>query len=265
MMLVYCIQYNVIWQKEVKVLGLKYEREYQLNYFDFDKNYQIKPTTLMNFLQDISTRHFEEATKDVPNEDLPGLWVIVEWDIKKRDVSLKAGMIKVVTEPIYFRKFIAYRRYEVYNQENELVLTGFSKWAYIDPVHRKQVNIPKFLNTLFSVEADAEKPEKLSFNDLSTIEESVERYLQAVYTDLDVNKHVNNITYIRWAIDSLGSAYMDAHRFSELKVAFKKEVFENQQIKVVTKIKETANETVSEHLICDLDDQLFVQVAFSFI
>lgn len=245
-------------------MGLKYEREYQLNYFDFDKNYQIKPTTLMNFLQDISTRHFEDATCDVPREDLPGLWVIVEWDIKKNDVSLKAGMIKVVTEPIYFRKFIAYRRYEIYNHENELVLTGYSKWAYIDPVLRKQVNIPKFLNALFHVEADAEKPDKLSFSDLSMIEQPSERCLQAVYTDLDVNKHVNNITYIRWAIDSLGSAYMDGHRFSELKVAFKKEVFEDQQIKVSTKIKETATETISEHLICDLDDQLFVQVAFTF-
>ncbi|OJV66709.1 MAG: hypothetical protein BGO41_04605 [Clostridiales bacterium 38-18] len=246
-------------------MGLKYEREYQLNYFDFDKNYQIKPATLMNFLQDISTRHFEEATREVPCGDLPGIWVIVEWDIKKSDVQLKAGMIKVVTEPIYFRKFIAYRCYEVYNHENELVLTGYSKWAYIDSDNRKQVNIPRFLNTLFHVEADAEKPEKLSFNDLSEIESYSERNLQAVYTDLDVNKHVNNITYIRWAIDSLGSAYMDGHKFSELKVAFKREVFEDQRIKVLTKIKETATETVSEHLICDHDDQLLVQVVFSFI
>ena len=62
----------------------------------------------------------------------------------------------------------------------------------------------------------------------------------SVYSDLDVNCHVNNVTYIRWAIDALGSDFMDQAKLTELKVNFKREVFEGEKVIVETYKKEIA-------------------------
>lgn len=242
-------------------MGVLFNRRYQLNYFDFDKNYKLKPTTMMNFLQDISTIHFETMTKELSTDVLPGLWVIVEWKITFDEMPKLAGDVIVKTEPTYFRKFIAYRRYEIVDESGKQIGSGISKWAYIDPEHRKQVNIPKVLNEVFGVDEHTNKPEKLTFQSLEqTSMEKTQRI--AVYTDIDVNKHVNNVTYIRWALDALGSDFLDQFQLIDLKVAFKKEVFEKQSVFIETIKKETATGAVSQHHILNEENQSCVQVEF---
>ncbi len=70
-------------------MGQVYVKKYALNYFDFDKNYKLKPTTLMNFLQDISTLHFGVRTQHLSDAELPGLWVIVEWQVDLLELLAK--------------------------------------------------------------------------------------------------------------------------------------------------------------------------------
>lgn len=243
-------------------MGKLFDRKYQLNYFDFDKNYKLKPTTMMNFLQDISTIHFESMTQSISEDVLIGLWVIVEWQITFEHMPKNTGDIIVGTEPTYFRKFIAYRQYEIADLLGNPIGSGISKWAYIDPVSRKQVNIPKILNEVFGVSEHAEKPNKLifqSFDNLSS--DKIQRL--AVYTDIDVNKHVNNVTYIRWALDALGSDFLDQYQLSNLKVSFKKEVFEGQMVTIESVKKETATGAISQHNILNEDEQSCVQVEFT--
>ena len=245
-------------------MGGLFDRKYQLNYFDFDKNYKLKPTTMMNFLQDISTIHFQTMTETISKDVLPGLWVIVEWQITFEQMPKNSGDVLVRTEPIYFRKFIAYRRYEILDTEGQKIGSGVSKWAYIDPESRKQVNIPKVLNEVFGVDEHADKPGKLAFQSIDT--EPIEKLNRtAVYTDIDINKHVNNVTYIRWALDALDSDFLDPFQLLELKVSFKKEVFEKQMVIIETIKKETAFGAVSQHNILNEEEQSCVQVEFSWV
>ncbi len=220
-----------------------FEKQYAAYNYDFDKNRTLKPMTVMNFLQDISTEHFETATAHVPKDILNGLWVIVEWHIQFGDLPQLASYINVKTIPTYFRKFIAYRDYIIEDSAGNALATGMSKWAYIDPVSRRQSNLPKLLNEIFSVPEDADKPGKLDFETISTDIANLPDYeVVSVYSDLDVNCHVNNVTYIRWAIDALGSGFMDQAKLTELKVNFKREVFEGEKVIVETYKKEIAPE-----------------------
>ena len=233
-------------------MGQVYVKKYALNYFDFDKNYKLKPTTLMNFLQDISTLHFGVRTQHLSDAELPGLWVIVEWQVDLLELPATVMDLTVKTEPNYFRKFIAYRRYEIIDDKGKQLGTAISKWAYIDPTTRKQINIPKLLNAVFEVEENCEKPGKVDFEDMegATLNEMTR---MSVYSDIDVNHHVNNVTYIKWAIDALGSEFLDHYQLKTLKVAFKRELFEGEAVTVSTEIKETALGAVSKHQILSSD------------
>lgn len=238
---------------------MNFERFYSLKYYDFDKHYRLKPTTLMNFLQDISTLHFEDKTAGLSAEELPGLWVIVEWNVKIHRMPKGLMDLLVRTEPTYFRKFIAYRKYEVLGDDGALIASGISKWAYIDPMLRRQVSIPKVLNEVFGVPLNAPKPDKLEFIDMTDIDAQISKRT-SVFSDIDVNDHVNNVTYIKWAVDTLSGAFMKRHVLEGIKVAFKKEVLENEMVCIGTKIKETATNAVSSHIIKSESGDVHVEV-----
>lgn len=245
-------------------VGDIYEKKYALNYFDFDKNYKLKPMTMMNFLQDISTIHFEKRTANVSKEILNGLWVIVEWQIFLDKMPDQVMSLTIKTEPTYFRKFIAYRNYRIEDETGKCIGSGYSKWAYINPETRRQSNLPKILNEIFSVEENADKPDKLIFEEIDiSLYEDIQ--IKSVYSDLDINNHVNNVTYIRWAIDSLGSQFLDQRQLCALKVSFKREVFESENVKVSTAKKETATGAVSSHFIFNKDGELCVQLELDWL
>ena len=122
-------------------MGYEFTKKYAIETYDFDRYGKVKITSLMNVLQDISTVHFNQVTQG-RIENSSGIWVIVEWDFNVIAPPEKPCEIMVTTEPIYFRKFIAYRKYTLRDQTNRILGTAISKWAYIDLELRKNTSIP---------------------------------------------------------------------------------------------------------------------------
>lgn len=242
-------------------MGVTFTKTYAMNYYDFDKNYRLKPVSLMNTLQDISTLHFETATAHVADALLDGVWVIVEWQVEMEILPCTVEPVILTTEPTYFRKFIAYRNYLIKSPTGELLGTAISKWAYINKTTRRQSNIPKLLNEVFQVEEHAEKPDKIQMASLE-LERSEIYHTKSVYSDIDINNHVNNVAYIRWVIDALGEAFHNKHPFKGLKVSYKKEVLIGEKMAIHSQIKETDKITVSNHQLYNEADELCVHLSF---
>ena len=242
-------------------MGVTFTKAYPMNYYDFDKNYRLKTVSLMNTLQDISTLHFETATAHLAKELLDGVWVIVEWQVDMHKIPEQIEPLILTTEPSYFRKFIAYRNYFIKSPSGVLLGTGISKWAYINKTTRRQSNIPKLLNELFKVEEHAEKPDKILMDALQ-VEQSEIYHTKSVYSDIDINNHVNNVAYIRWVMDALGEDFHNRHSFKGLKVSYKKEVLIGEAMTLYSEIKETDKITVSNHQLYNASEELCVQLSF---
>ena len=242
----------------------RYSKKYKVHYFDLDKNKRIKPTTLFNFLQDISTTHFEDRTQHLNDEELSGIWMIIEWHVKMNALPQAAQEINITTEPTYFRKFLANRKYCIEDESGQCIGEAVSKWAYVDPNTRKQSNLPKILNKIFEVPENAEKPARIEFDQLgedeATFEDTIMR--KSLFSDIDVNQHVNNVAYLRWAIDALDYQMLDQHELLEVRMSFKKEVLQDTAVTLSTKIKETAEHAVSHHIVLDaeLNECVYMQM-----
>ncbi len=248
-------------------MGVAYIQEYGLNTYDFDKNGKVRLTSIVNCLQDISTRHFESAVRNRFEGPL-GLWVIVEWKVDIVKMPETAMNIKVTTEPTYFRKFIAYRDYKIEDENGECIGTGVSKWAYLDISSRRQANIPSAFNEIFEVEEGVFKPDRMVISvPQSKISHSAK--IMSYDSDLDVNQHVNNVVYIRWALDAL---QMSPFAFDEkwnpmaLKVNFKKEVFAHTEIEIESFVDEMgSNEKRSIHRLKNNQGELSVDMEIDWI
>ncbi len=216
-------------------MNRRYAYEYTLKTCDFDAFKHLKPTALLYHLQDISTRHFESV---IGKRD-EGFWVIVAWDIEVYTLKVGLEKVKVITEPLFFRKFVAYRRYEVYAEDGRLIASGTSKWAYLHKTTRAPQTIPKAFSERFGIEEHVKpKAYKVVKPDAQAVIAS-NHHFNIVYSDIDINQHVNNVVYLRWAIDALMHlTYEDFHTKSlcGLHIRYQKEMHENSRPSVSTQM-----------------------------
>jgi len=222
-------------------MGAEYVKKYEIRTYDFNEFLQLRAETIMNFLQDISTMHYQEMVRLNAEIDPDGLWVIVDWDVTIHHFPVKVQTLNVLTEPIYFRKFIAYRRYEITNEAGDVIVEAMSKWAYISKEQRRQISIPNEIYRAFDVSPTAIKPKKMVFSE-ETKHWLAQMHHHSKYSDIDVNGHVNNVAYFRWMIDAIPRDIIENLRPYHIKIQYKKEVFQWEDVNIDVWASKSFNE-----------------------
>lgn len=206
---------------------------YEMYSPDLTPESNLKLTSLMGYLQDISTRHYRALAGE---KDTEALWVIVSWDIKiHRDVH-GLQRIRVETMPVYFRRFLAIRAYKVFDEAGELVAEGYSKWAVIHRETHQPHPVSDEFYEMFGIDKHNQQMPKLDAptppdSGLET-EEMFGRDYVPVVQDIDLNHHVNNIAYIRWALDCVNTEFLRDRSVASLLVSYKKEGMEGEQVRI---------------------------------
>lgn len=65
------------------------------------------------------------------------------------------------------------------------------------------------------------------------------------YYDIDINKHVNNIIYVRWLAEALGEEFMDNYRPAVMDVSWISQTYAHDRIHVETAYLEKSEEKIS--------------------
>jgi len=235
-----------------------YKKKYTINPFDYDFSHRVRNVTLMYFLQDISTRHHSSKMAENNLSENKCIWVIVEWNVTFHSDVKEIETVFAQTEVVYFRKFIAYRRHELKDEEGNLLASAISKWAYIDENTKHQVNIPESYYVFFDVEKASKKPEKS--NRLSDISCEGHKTLRtAVYSDIDANMHVNNVAYIKWVLDSVGMHQLNQMKPIHFNAFYKKEIQYKESVTIITQANEMRDHTM--HKIYNAHDELCFEMS----
>jgi len=118
-------------------------------------------------------------------------------------------------------------RYHVFTLEDGTPLAyAGALWVTLDTSARKVVS-PKAANLPFpdtsSIPAPIELPTRIPA--MGEVTEVIAR--TPMYSDYDINGHVNNTRYIAWLSDALGSHTLAGHYIGELIAGYEKEIREN--------------------------------------
>lgn len=228
--------------------------KYTLKTCDFDRLKCLRPISLFHHLQDISTRHFDSVVEKQESS----LWVIVSWDIEVYTQKVDLEHITVKTFPMFFRKFIGYRGYEVYRADGERIAKGTSKWVHLDRDSRKPKSIPEEINALFGLKKNV-KPEEANLSVSGAPDIRAQNQHFYIYdSDIDINHHVNNVVYIRWALDGLKMMTSEDFHKNTLKnihVRYRQEMYAGGHAKVETAIYHRPNDIqVVQEILNDRGD-----------
>ena len=194
-----------------------------------DKTGNCRLSHLLKILQEIGARDI--AAKGFGKDKIfdQGMrWVISRIATKVNRIPAYDEEIEVVTFPEPPKWFFLPRFTSVLDMNGNVLLECETIWAIIDSKTRKPV-LPKQIN--LDIEYGDEFPKTLGV-DSKIIPLETDKTLdrKILFTDCDINQHMNNTVYVEWATDLLGGDYLKSKKLVDWRMAYHTEAKEGETL-----------------------------------
>lgn len=231
------------------------EKEYEVQYYEIDFKEKLLITSLMNYFGDISTKQSEDIGVGLKYlKDQGNAWVLYKWNIHIDRYPLYREKIIVRTKPYSFRKFYAYRIFEVIDSNGNIIANASSVWFLIDTIKRKAIRITDEMYKMFGLSKD--KSDVLYIKKIISPKNiDSEKVFSVRYSDIDTNKHVNNVKYVDWAIETIPLDIVINYTLTDLNITYEKETTYGETVKVFTGLKKGEKAYTCLHRITDSGDK----------
>ncbi len=129
------------------------------------------------------------------------------------------------------KKFYAYRDFEMYNENEELIAIATSKWILYDINKESIITIGEEIGSKYKEENKKvfeEEPKykiKEPENYINKCEYKINRSM------IDLNKHVHNINYIDLAYEALPDEIYNSENLDNIEIIYKKEIKYGETVK----------------------------------
>lgn len=207
-----------------------WKKEYNLRASDFDKFSHIKPSAVLDLFQDAAGQHANEL--GVGFDEMiqrSYLWVLTR--IKFKIISQPKSYQKVVvkTWPLEPHRLNYRREYCIENEIGERLIVGSSEWVVIDSEERRLVSAPDLYPFSDGFHPETMFEEKIG--KIRNFEENGTPYVvNAGFSELDVNNHVNNTKYASYVLDAINPSETDEPEIFQ--IDYRKEVLQGTRLKI---------------------------------
>jgi acyl-ACP thioesterase len=200
---------NPIWETITKVRA-----------FEADANDRLKVNTILDYFQDAASNDAERLNFGYTNFVPMGLTWILSW-AKFEFIKFPkfSDGIKIQTWGKKQFKLYSMRDYLLFNSKDEIICKGTSAWLLIDSKSLR----PKILPQLFPEIKMLDTKDALSDLPQKIIPSSKTENIYSTkirYSDIDLNQHANNASYIRLMLDCFDQEFHKKHTMKTLTVSY---------------------------------------------
>lgn len=193
-----------------------------------DLNKLMKPHAFMNYAQEMA---YESASNlgfgyDVMIEK-DYAWILARYHFKFLRPVLWREKVKIQTWHKGVQGLYFIRDFKLFGEDGETSVLGTSSWVVLDMNARSLVRtdainemIPE--NTCCADNAIEQNSPKVIMP--RNAEPELVNTHAIKYTDLDFLGHTNNVQYVIWSMDAVGTDITLHHRCTELMINFNKEI-----------------------------------------
>lgn len=227
-----------------------YENIYKIRYSEFDCNLLLKPSSLLQLLQDVASNNAEALDfgySFLVKKNLA--WFLLKYHIEFSCYPQNTYNINIKTEPRGYNKLFAYRDFIINNGQDDLG-KATTTWGLVDLETKNMVNLAEIFSENPKFTQFVKREDDLKYNKIKNIEKiDCEKIFEIRFDDLDVNQHVNNSNYLIWAFETLNYDFRNTKRLKVLDMVFKKEAKFGSNIVSQLEI----NNNITNHKLKDLN------------
>lgn len=174
------------------------------------------------------------------------------WALSRLDLELVhhptwADELRIETWPSGLDRLYATREF-LLSVDGAPVGRSTSRWFVLDTERRRPVRPPR---SLYDLETPDRTPALAhDLDDLSGPERiDHERSWTAHYHDLDLNRHVNSIRYLEWALGTLPDAFLNTHQCTGVALQFRAEATLGTPVRTTAQTETSSNKRVVRHAL----------------
>ncbi|MGH4137520.1 acyl-[acyl-carrier-protein] thioesterase [Clostridium sp.] len=225
------------------------DRNYNIHYYEVDIHKRALITSIIDYLGDMAMYQSEILGVGIGHlKENDMAWVLYKWDITMESYPLLNETIKVKTFAHSFRKFYAYRKYEILDAKGNKIGYADSVWILINTNRRRPIRITEDMYVAYGIDnSNTDALDIPNIPKINTVDS--EKSFQVRYSDIDTNVHVNNAKYVAWALETMPKDIVLDYVLKNIKVTYEKETTYGEIIKVSTEIIKEENKVICRHKI----------------
>ena len=202
-----------------------FEETVKIRYSEMDCDLVLKPSALLQFLQDLASDNAELlgfGYSYIIKHNLA--WFLLKYHLEFDDYPEGIYDLTIKTEPRGYNKIFAFRDFHI-SHENKQIGRATSSWALVDLATKSMANTSEVLASNPYMVEHEKREDDLNYGKIRLPETfNIEKVFDVRFDDLDVNKHVNNANYIVWGFEPLDFDFRRAHKLKTVDMVFKKEI-----------------------------------------
>ncbi len=207
-----------------------WQKGYTLRAGDFDKFDRIKPSAVLDLFQDAAGQHAEELGVGF-NALLERqyLWVLTRVKFKIISAPNRYQEVVIKTWPLAPNRLNYRREYCIEDKNGHKLIVGSSEWVIINSDTRRLLSVPDLYPF-----TDGFCEEVMFENKLHKVRDfeatGIPHTVNAGFSELDVNGHVNNTKYANYVIDAINPTKDDV--LQSFQIDYRKEIMQGTQINI---------------------------------
>ena len=228
-----------------------------------DEQMRLTLPGLINMLQEIAGLHatsISVGVLDLQKENLT--WMLSRMRIHLLTLLPAWGeQLVVTTWPSGVKgRLSAVRDFIVETPAGTVVAEGISEWLMIDLISHRIARLPPSVLELVTEGTPRVSIDEPSFPENTALSGTIEHTVRR--SDMDLNRHVNNVHYTEWALESVSDEFLATHTPEMIDITFKNSaVFGNR---VLSETFTAADHPgLLRHDVCNAADRSLFAKAFS--
>ena len=210
---------------------------------------------IFNFMQEAASRHAEALGVSIQQLLLENYtWLLSRLKIKIASFPVWQDRITISTWPSGAQRLFALRDFQLQDKHDQTVAAAVSAWLGLDVEKRRPIRIGPFIEKLRPLEGQHILPDAL--DKLPGLEfRTHEKKFVVRYRDLDINQHVNNVSFVEWLVESIPNGVLNTSVLAELEINFMAEAFYEDRILAACHPLDPHNTSFHHSLIRQQDGQ----------
>lgn len=218
----------------------EYKRKFFIGYSNCDRKVNLSVLNSLYLIQDMMTEYFGFLKSDniILKSENNAIWVLAKTKVhfnkypKWRDL-IEGTVFTTGIKPIRVETEAQFK-----DKDNNVLFYANQETCVIDLTDRKirkinTVNYP----TGVQIKEGINKEKYLRLNTEFTEADKV--YEQKIHsTDIDFSYHTNNVSYVKYILNSLNSDFIDSYKITDFEIHYINESKEGQKLSIYKKIKD---------------------------
>lgn len=223
----------------MRIVDGVYRNTIELNSHDVDTFNLVHPAHYFRVLQEAAGTHAYLKDVSIPQLQAEGkTWVVTRTRMEIFHYLSWPATIEVETWPQGLWKFYYPRVCRASSGEGTPLFEAVSHWLVVDNETQRPQRCEKISNRFEQVDKTLYKDPELGPRPNGEREDLPLLFSHSpkiVYSDVDLNHHVNNVVYLEWMLESLPFSFRDEYLATLIDISYRAQAFRDDEVTVTTK------------------------------